>query len=142
MKSRRAQWFSFVVLTILIVGTYCWLASRFLPPLSNEPLSFLVLPMTVIAGVMAALFYPLLHQRNRSGRILWMYLGFVVSLVVYGLYLWALIPGGKAAIVLLSLLAGHMYGLPAFLAVVLTSWAMDRAFFPEVTKVDRRATSL
>ncbi len=119
---RPVRWFSFVVLTTSIVSIYCWLAGRLLPPLRNEPESFLLLPMTVIAGALASLFYPVLHhQQSRSRRILGIYFGFVVSLVLYGLYLWWFIPGGGVGLILLALLAGHMYGLPAFLAVLLAS---------------------
>ena len=123
---RPVRWFSFVVLTTSIVSVYCWLASRLLPPLRNEPASLLLLPMTAISGAMAALFYPVLHQRSRSGRILGMYFGFVVSLIVYGVYLWWFIPHGSAGLIVLALLAGHMYGLPAFLAVLLASLLMER----------------
>lgn len=124
---RPVRWFSFVVLTTSIVGTYCWLAGRALPPLRNEPLSLLLLPMTAISGVMALLFYPILHrQRSRSGRGLWMYLAFVVSLVLYGLYLWWVIPDGTVGLLVLALLAGHLYGLPALLALLLASVVFDR----------------
>ena len=82
--------------------------------------------MTAISGVMAALCYPVLHKRGRSGRVLWMYLGFIVSLVIYGLYLWWLVPDGTVWLVLLALLAGHTYGLPPFLAVVLASLLLNR----------------
>jgi hypothetical protein len=122
----RVRWLSFVVLTTSIVSIYCWLGSRLLPPLRNEPESLLVIPMTVISGAMASLFYPVLHQRNRLGRILGMYFGFVLSLVVYGIYLWWFIPHGSAGLIVLALLAGHMYGLPALLAVLLASLLMER----------------
>ena len=127
---RPVRWFSFVVLTTSIVSAYCWLMGRVLPPLRNEPLSLLLLPMTAISAVVASLFYPLLHhQRSRSGRFLWMYLAFLVSLVLYGRYLWWSIPDGTVGLIVLALLAGHMYGLPAFLAVLLTSLVMDRTLF-------------
>ena len=93
-------------------------------------MSLLLLPMTAISGVIASLFYPVLHhQRSRSGRVLWMYLAFFVSLVLYGLYLWWFIPDGTVGLIVLALLAGHMYGLPAFLAVLLASLVMDRILF-------------
>ena len=126
------RWLLFVILAIAIVSTYCWLSGRVLPPLRNEPLSFLLVPMAVITGVIASLFYPVLHyQRSRSGRALWMYLAFLVSLVIYGLYLWRFIPDGTVWLIVLALLAGHMYGLPAFLAVLLASWVLDRVLFGE-----------
>src|SRR5437773_945686 len=116
---RPLRWLSFVVLTTSIVSFYLLLAGRLLPPLRNEPESLLLLPMTVISGVMASLFYPVLHhQRSRSRLILGMYFAFVLSLILYGLYLWWFIPGGTAGLIALALVAGHMYGLPAFLALL------------------------
>src|SRR5262245_19101618 len=44
----------FVAMTMTIVGVYCVLAARLLPPLRNEPPSFLLLPVTIIAGMAAA----------------------------------------------------------------------------------------
>ena len=127
---RPVQWFLFVVLTTSIVSTYCWLMGRLLPPLRNEPFSLLLLPMTAISGVIASLVYPVLHhQQSRSGRVLWMYLAFLASLVLYGLYLWWFIPGGTVGLIVLAMFAGHMYGLPAFLAVVLASSVMNRFLF-------------
>jgi hypothetical protein len=126
----RIQWLSFVVLTTTVVGAYCSLTARVLPALRNEPASFLVLPMSVISCVTASLFYPILaSQRSRSGRGIFMYFGFLVSLALYGLYLWWFIPDGKAGLVVLALLAGHMYGLPPFLTIVLGSSVLDPILF-------------
>jgi len=58
-----------------------------------------------------------------------MYVAFLVSLVSYGLYLWWFIPDGTIGLIMLALLAGQMYGLPAFLAVLLASSVMDRILF-------------
>jgi len=58
-----------------------------------------------------------------------MYLAFLVSLLGYGLYLWWFIPDGSAGLIVLALLAGQMYGLPAFLAVLLACSVMDRILF-------------
>ena len=127
---RPVRWLSFVLLTTSIVSAYCGLTGRILPPLRNEPSSLLLLPMTVISGVIGSLFYPfLLHQRSRSARFLWMYVAFLVSLVSYGLYLWWFIPDGTIGLIVLALFAGQMYGLPAFLAVLLASSVMDRILF-------------
>jgi hypothetical protein len=121
---------AFVVLATVIAGTYCWVATLALPPLRNEPLSFLVLPMTAITGVVASLFYPLLQQQQGPRRVLRMYLASLVSLALYGLYLWWFIPDGAVGLIVLALLAGHFYGWPAFLAVLLATSLMDRFLFP------------
>src|SRR5690348_1241385 len=85
---------------LLLADGACSAAAR------NEPLSLLLLPMTAISAVVASLFYPVLHhQRSRSGRFLWMYLTFLVSLVLYGLYLWWSIPDGTVGLIVLALLA-------------------------------------
>ena len=126
--------FLFVILTTSIVGSYCWLTGRVLPPLRDEPLSFLLLPMTVISAALASLVYPVLHrQRSRSARIPYLYFAFLISLILYGLYLWHVIPDGTAGMIVLSLLAGHLYGLPPFLTVLLASSVMDHLLFGRST---------
>ena len=127
-------WISFVVLTTSIVTIYCFLMGRVLPPLRNEPASFLLLPMPTISGVVASLLYPvLLHQRSRASRVLWLYVGFLAVLVLYGLYLWWMIPNGTVGLIVPALLAGHLYGLPALLTFLLASSVMDRILFPSAT---------
>jgi apolipoprotein N-acyltransferase len=117
---------------------------RVLPPLRNEPTSFLLLPMPAISGVVAALLYPvLLHQRSRASRVLWLYVGFLVVLVLYGLYLWWMIPDGTVGLIVPALLAGHLYGLPALLTFLLASSVMDRILFPSPTsRVDASELNL
>jgi len=56
------------------------------------------------------------RQRLRSGRTASLYIGFVPSTVVYGGYLWAVIPDGTAWSVFLALVAGQLYGFPLSLA--------------------------
>jgi len=122
----------FVALTVSIVATYCVLASRALPPLRNEPASLLVLPMAVISGAVASAFYPALARREtRSSRVVVMYGAFALALVVYGVYLWMVIPGGTITLIVTALVFGHLYGVPAFLLVVLASSMMGRVVFSE-----------
>jgi hypothetical protein len=120
----------FVALTTSVVSVYCFVLGRALPPLRNEPASFLLLPVSAMSGIVAAVLYPvLLQQRSRAGRLLWMYLGFLILLVVYGLYLWRFIPDGTAGLIVLALVGGHLYGLPAFLTVLLATAVLDRILF-------------
>ena len=64
---------SFVALTTSIVSVYCFVMGRALPPLRNEPASFLLLPVSAMCGIVASVLYPvLLRQRNRASRFRWM----------------------------------------------------------------------
>jgi hypothetical protein len=122
---------SFVVLTTSIVSVYCFVMGRALPPLRNEPASFLLLPVSAICGIVASVLYPvLLRQRSRASRIRWMYMGFLIVLVLYGLYLWRFIPDGTAGLIVLALVAGHFYGVPALLTVLGATTVLDRILFP------------
>ena len=126
------RWLGFVVLTTSIVTAYCTLAGCALPPLRNESASLLVLPMAVISGAVASAFYPALaHRETRSSRVIVMYGAFVLALVVYGVYLWMVIPGGTITLIVTALVLGHLYGVPAFLLVVLASSIMGRVLFSE-----------
>ena len=121
----------FVGTTAGLVALYCLAAGRALPPLRNEPATLLLVPMTVISGVVAALLYPWVRrQRQRSGRVAALYLGFALSTAIYGGYLWARVPDGTAWLILLAVLTGHMYGLPLFLALVAVHLAMARWILP------------
>ena len=120
----------FVALTTSVVSVYCFVLGRALPPLRNEPASFLLLPVSAMSGIVAAVLYPvLLQQRSRAGCLLWMYLGFLILLVAYGLYLWRFIPDGTAGLIVLALVGGHLYGLPALLTVLLATAVLDRILF-------------
>ena len=124
------RWAAFVALTVIMVGAYCYVSGRALPPLRNEPASFLLLPMTVISGVVSLLLYPVLRrQRRRSSRALALYVGFLVVTMIYGGYLWVVIPDGSIGLVALAMIAGHLYGLPLLLAVMAASLLMNRVLF-------------
>ena len=117
----------FVAATTSIVSAYCWFVGRVLPPLRNEPASLLLLPMTAISAVMAAAIsttWP--DRRTCSEQARRLYLGFLASLILYGLYLWWFISDGGIGLILLALLAGHLYGLPAFLAILSVEVAIGR----------------
>jgi hypothetical protein len=122
---------TFVGTTACLVALYCFAAGRVLPPLRNEPATLLLVPMTVIAGVVASFVYPWVRrQPQRSRRAAALYVGFALSTAIYGGYLWAMVPDGTAWLILVAVLAGHMYGLPLFLVLVATHLAMDRWLFP------------
>ena len=104
-----------------MVGIYCHFGTQALPPLRSEPPSFLLIPMTVISGTVSVLVFPALcGMAGRSSRILVLYGGFLVTLVAYGLYLWVVVPDGTPWLILMALLAGHLYGIPLFFAILVT----------------------
>ena len=115
------RWLLFVGIITSMVGIYCHFGTRALPPLRSEPPSFLLIPMTVISGTVSVLVFPALcGMAGRSRRILVLYGGFLVTLVAYGLYLWVVVPGGTPWLILMALLAGHLYGIPLFFAILVT----------------------
>jgi hypothetical protein len=86
--------------------------------MANEPASLLFWPMTVISLPAFTLLYPILLQQSHPlARAAAFYFAFIVSLVLYGSYLWWGVPYGTAMMIPLVLLAGHWYGLP-FLAII------------------------
>ena len=118
----------FAAATSLVVGVYCYAMSYMLPPLRDEPSTFLVIPMAVISGLVSLLIYGLLSRQHlRSTQTLTLYVGFLLSVIFYGVYLWVFIPDGTAWLITLALVAGHLYGLPAFLAVLMTHRLLIRA---------------
>jgi hypothetical protein len=118
----------FAAMTSLVVGVYCYAMSHILPPLRDEPSRFLVIPMTVISGLVSLSIYGLLsRQHQRSTQTFTLYVAFLLSAIVYGVYLWAVIPDGTAGLIILALVAAHLYGLPAFLVVLMTHRLLIRA---------------
>jgi hypothetical protein len=117
-----------------MVGLYCYAMGRALPPLRNEPVTLLLLPMMVIAGVIALFLHPVLCcQPERSRQIHAFYIGFIMSIVIYGGYLWIFIPDGTMGLIILALVAGHLYGMPLFLAIVVVHLIMNRLVSPPAT---------
>ena len=52
--------------------------------------------MPIISGLVALLIYPSLQPpRSLFMRVIRLYLGFLITLVVYGCYLWWRIPDGR-----------------------------------------------
>jgi hypothetical protein len=135
---RWIRYVLFVAVTMTTVGIYCLLAARLLPMLRNEPASFLLFPVTLISALAAAAIHPLLdRQSDRKRRLPPMYGIYFLSLVAYALYLWWAVPSGSIGLVLLVIVAGHLYGLPPLAVIVVLGWMMPRLFFAE----RQRATS-
>lgn len=87
--------------------------------------------MMVIWGLVSLFLTAVVRrQRLRSGRTASLYIGFVPSTVVYGGYLWAVIPDGTAWSVFLALVAGQLYGFPLSLAVRGTHPLLSRLVVP------------
>jgi hypothetical protein len=120
----------FVAVTMATVALYCVWAARLLPPLRNEPASFLLLPVTTIAGVAAAIVHPFLdRQSSRGRRLMPMYAVYFLSLAAYGSYLWWMVPDGTPWLMLLAVTAGHLYGLPPLAIIAIVSWLLPQMFF-------------
>ena len=121
------RWFAFGAITTALVAIYCWFAVRAIPFFRSEPPSFVLVPMPVISGLAALLIYPSLQpERSFFRRFIRLYLGFFITLVVYGCYLWWLIPDGNPWLIAGSLFTGHWLGLPPFLLLVALYWLTDR----------------
>lgn len=115
------RWLTFVALTVSMVGAYIHFAVRALPVLQSEPPAFLLQPMMAITGVVSLAIFPVLTGlRRRWSRAVALYVGFLLTTVAYGCYLWAVLPDGTPWAILLGLLAGHLYGFPLFLAILVT----------------------
>jgi apolipoprotein N-acyltransferase len=120
----------FVVVTVALVGFYCWVLWRVLPPLRTEPAALLLLPMTWIATIVSIALYPVIRRnRRRSRQAIALYVGFVVSAILYGCYLWIVIPHGTAGMIPLALMAAHLYGLPLYFAVFVAQRLMGGRLF-------------
>ena len=121
------RWFAFGALTAALVGLYCWFTVQAIPFFRTEPPSFVLVPMPVISGLVGLLIYPSLQPpRSFFRRVIRLYLGFLITLVVYGCYLWWRIPDGSAWLIAGSLLSGHWLGVPPFLLIVAVYWLADR----------------
>ena len=121
------RWVAFGAFTAALVGTYCWFAVRAIPFFRTESPSFVLLPMPVISGLVALLIYPSLQpERSFFRRCIRLYLGFFITLVVYGCYLWWRIPDGAPLLIASSLITGHWLGVPPFLLIVALYWVASR----------------
>ena len=122
------RWLAFGVFTAALVGGYCWLVVREIPFFRTEPPSLVLLPMPVITGVVALLIYPSLQpERSFFRRAIRLYLGFFITLVLYGCYLWRVIPHAEYHVIFLALLTGHWFGLPPFLLILGVYWLATAA---------------
>lgn len=109
-----------------MVGVYCYLLGRALPPLRSEPVTFLLLPMTASSALVSLTLHPVLQrQHRRASQAVTLYAGFVLCVIVYGCYLWLAIPDGTPWLILLAVVAGHLYGLPLYGAVLVTYLLLD-----------------
>jgi len=121
----------FVVVTVVLVGLYCCALWRALPPLRTEPAALLLLPMMWIATLVSIALYPVVRRnRRRSRHAIALYVGFVVSAILYGFYLWIVIPHGTAGMIPLALVAAHLYGAPLYLGVFGAQRLLGGVLFP------------
>lgn len=122
----------FVGLNGFIVWAYCNAMAGRLEPLKHHPEEFVTRPLMVITIVVSLALFPLLSgQRSRLIRGVLLYFGFVLISAIYGIYLGSRFPDATPlGAVLLTLVGGHLYGWPPFLAILLAQMALDRWLFP------------
>ena len=124
----------FVGLNVSLVGLYCLALSGKVEPLKFHPTRFVTLPLMVGTAAVSILLYPLMRRLSlRLAQALTLYFGFALIAVLYGIYLWILFPDGSPWTVLVALIGAHLYGLPLFLAVLVTNLLAGRLLFPEAT---------
>jgi hypothetical protein len=109
----------FVAVTVALVGLYGYALARALPPLRTEPPALLLHPTMAIAGAVSLPLYRFVRHGSRlSTHALALYLAFAVAAVLYGGYLWAVIPHATIGMIPLTLVAVHLYGAPLFVGVL------------------------
>lgn len=131
-----ARLFGFAALDGAIVALLTWLLCRALPPLGDEPAIVALIPLPLLTVLVALPLHRLLRRlQSHVSRALALYGAFVVTLLLYGLYLGALEGYGSAAqharlhqqwtsylsLVPAALLLGHVFGMPVLVAVGLVN---------------------
>ena len=128
--ARLLKWLVFVCIMTALVETYCYLLLDILRKLLDHPVRYFFVPMTTIVLVVFAVLYPVLQPRPRPlTRILLLYLGFIAANAAYGVYLWSVAAHGTALLVLLALVAAHLYGMPLLALIVAADLLLARLLF-------------
>ncbi|MCB9592256.1 MAG: hypothetical protein H6719_05960 [Sandaracinaceae bacterium] len=118
-----------------------------LPPLRSEPPALVILPMTLIVAVVAVPLHQVVSVLKRSlARAAALYLAFLGTLLLYGIYL-SLYQGSGSpeqfallhpdawsyvSLVPAALVFGHVLGAPALLGVGLLNKLLSPALTPRV----------
>ena len=130
------RWVVFVCTMTAAAEAYCYLLFDILHKLLADPMRYFFVPITAIVLVIFAVLYPVLqHRRSVLLRILILYAGFVAANAAYGVYLWSTVAHGTALLIVLALVAAHLYGLPLLAAIVAIDLMLSRLVFP---RLDRR----
>jgi hypothetical protein len=83
--------------------------------------------MTLISLLTFALLYPVLKRRSHPlTRAVDLYLAFLASLVLYGVYLWVMVRDGTVMMIPLALLAGHSFDVPLLVGIWFVNTALSR----------------
>jgi hypothetical protein len=130
------KWIVFVCTMTAAADAYCYLLFDILRKLLSDPVRYFFIPITAIVLVVFAALYPVLQRRRRVlARILILYAGFVAANAAYGVYLWSTAAHGTALLIVLALVAAHLYGLPLLVSIVALDLMLSRLVFP---RFDRR----
>jgi hypothetical protein len=136
-SSAMLKWLVFVCSMTAVVEGYCWFLSDILRKLLDDPARYFFTPITVVVVVVFALLYPVLKPSRRPlTRIFILYFAFVAANAAYGVYLWFVAAHGTPLLIVLALVAGHLYGIPLLALIVLTDLLLAHLVF---ARLDRRA---
>ena len=120
----------FASMVASIVGLYTSVVGPSLGKLKLESTSMLL----VISAVLAV---PVYNALCRDGRlpvqVLTLYCGFVLTCLVYGVFMWSVGADGTPVFLFTALVAGHILGMPLFLILLLLHLVLERLGFYRAT---------
>ena len=129
-----ARYALFATLVASLVGIYTAVVGPSLGKLRLESTSLLLIPMTVISGLVALPIHRALCLRQRTAeQVLTLYAGFFLVCLLYGVFGWIVASDGSPWFVPLSLIVGHILGFPLFLIILAAHLVLVRIEFYRVT---------
>jgi hypothetical protein len=135
----------FATMVASMVGVYVGVLGPRIPRHPLESTTRLLIPLMVISGLVALpIGAALRRQADRSAQARTIYVGFVLTCLGYGSFLWAFAPEGTPAFLLLALFAGHLLGLPLLIALLGVHFVLARLGFygtGEQSQHERASTS-
>ncbi|MGB8168938.1 MAG: hypothetical protein WCF18_15680 [Chthoniobacteraceae bacterium] len=143
----------FSVANAVIVALYVHGVWSALPAFSSESSFFIAFPAGCIAFVMLAIIYPSLLCRRGPGRILVLYLGFLIGSVLLGLWVgdingygntyiqaqrkhWPIFLRDLVCGVPITVIGAHFTGLPLLLILCVVNKLTGRWLLPAASRAE------